>query len=98
MVLGTRLGKGKGEGLVQIGWQHYNEKETRNLSVQLKRDRGTREISVPIRTSSGEVLPLLKEVYFPEGISTFGDVNVMIFKVANFKGEVPWQIILRSAN
>lgn len=29
----------------------------------------------------------MKEVYFLDGIFSFGDVDVMIFKVGNFKGE-----------
>lgn len=72
---------------IQIGWQHYNEKEKRYVSVRLNKGGGTREISVPMQSSSGDVLPLMKEVYFPEGISTFGEADVMTFKVANFKGE-----------
>ena len=48
---------------------------------------GTREISVPIQSSYVEVLRIMKEVYFPDGKSTFGDEDVMTFKVGNFKGE-----------
>lgn len=48
---------------------------------------GTREISVPIESSYVEVLRIMKEVYFPDGMSTFGDGDIMIFKVGNFKGE-----------
>lgn len=29
----------------------------------------------------------MKEVYFPDGMSTFGDVDIMTLKVGNFKGE-----------
>ena len=29
----------------------------------------------------------MKEVYFPDGISSFGDADVMTFKVENFKWE-----------
>lgn len=72
---------------IQIGWQHYSEKEKRYVSVRLVKGGGTREISVPIQSSYVEVLSLMKEVYFPDGMSTFGDVDVMTFKVGNFKGE-----------
>ena len=29
----------------------------------------------------------MREVYFPYGMSTFGDANIMTFKVGNFKEE-----------
>ena len=48
---------------------------------------GTRKISVPIQSSYIEVLRIMKDVYFPDGTSTFGDKDVMTFKVGNFKGE-----------
>lgn len=56
---------------------------------------GTREISVPIQSSHVEVLSIMKEVYFPDGMSTFGDADIMTFKVGNFKdGEVEEQFTL----
>ena len=72
---------------IQIGWKHYNEKEKRHVSVRLNRGGGTRELSVPVQSSFGEVLPLMKEVYFPDGISSFGVADIMTFKVGNFQGE-----------
>ena len=48
---------------------------------------GTREIFVPIQSSYVEVLRIIKKVYFPDGTSTFGDEDVMTFKVGNFKEE-----------
>lgn len=48
---------------------------------------GTRKISVPIQSSCVEVLSIMKEVYFPGGMSTFGDADIMTFKFGNFKGE-----------
>lgn len=65
---------------------------------------GTREISVPIESSYVEVLRIMKEVYFPDGMSTFGDEDIMTFKVGNFKAEevqeqyTHWQSILLSTN
>ena len=56
---------------------------------------GTREISVPIQSSHVELLSIMKEVYFPDGMSTFGDADIMTFKVGNFKdGEVEEQFTL----
>ena len=72
---------------IQIGWQHYSENEKRYVSVRLVKGGGTREISVAIQSSYVEVLRTMKEVYFPDGTSTFGDEDVMTFKVGNFKGE-----------
>ena len=51
------------------------------------RGGGTWEISVPIQSSYVEVLGIMREVYFPYGMSTFGDANIMTFKVGNFKEE-----------
>lgn len=72
---------------IQIGWQHYSENEKRYVSVRLVKGGGTREISVPIQSSHVEVLRTIKEVYFPDGTSSFGDEDIMTFKVGNFKGE-----------
>ena len=72
---------------IQIGWQHYSENEMRYVSVRLVKGGGTREISVPIQSSYVEVLSIMKEVYFPDGMSTFGDADIMTFKVGNFKDE-----------
>lgn len=64
---------------------------------------GTREISVPIQSSCVEVLSIMKEVYFPDGMSTFGDADIKTFKFGNFKGEEVessshWQSLLLSTN
>ena len=72
---------------IQIGWQHYSENKKRYVSVRLVKGGATRKISVPIQSSYVEVLRIMKEVYFPDGTSTFGDEDVMTFKVGNFKGE-----------
>ena len=72
---------------IQVGWQHYSENEKRYVSVRLVKGGGTREISVPIQSSCVEVLSIMKEVYFPDGMSTFGDTDIMTFKFGNFKGE-----------
>jgi len=72
---------------IQIGWQHYSENEKRYVSVRLVKGGGTREISVPIESSYVEVLRIMKDVYFPDGMSTFGDEDIMTFKVGNFKAE-----------
>ena len=82
---------------IQIGWQHYSENEMRYVSVRLVKGGGTREISVPIQSSYVEVLSIMKEVYFPDGMSTFGDADIMTFEVGNFKGEeVEEQFMLAS--
>ena len=47
----------------------------------------------PIQSSYVEVLHIMKEVYFPDGTSTFGSEDVMTFKVGNFK-EVEEQFTL----
>ena len=79
---------------IQIGWQHYSENEKRYVSVRLVKGGGTGEISVPVQSSYVEVLRIMKEVYFPDGKSTFGDEDLMTFKVGNFKGEVEEQFTL----
>ena len=33
------------------------------------------------------MLSIIKEIYFPDGMSTFGEADIMTFKVGNFKGE-----------
>ena len=72
---------------IQVGWQRYGENEKRYVSVRLVKGGGTREISVPIQSSCVEVLSIMKEVYFPDGMSTFGDADIMTFKFGKFKGE-----------
>lgn len=72
---------------IKVGWQHCGENEKRYVSVRLVKGGGTREISVPIQSSCVEVLSIMKEVYFPDGMSTFGYADIMTFKFGNFKGE-----------
>jgi len=76
---------------IQVGWQHYSENEKRYVSVQLAKGGGT-----PIQ--SVEVLCIMKEVYFPDGTSTFASEDVTTLKVGNFKGEEVEESISLSTN
>ena len=72
---------------VQVGWQHFNNQENRYVGVRMVKGGGTRELSIPLNASTREVLDLMKDVFFPDGISTFGSTNEMTLKLGNFKCE-----------
>ena len=72
---------------VQVGWQHFNNQENRYVGVRMVKGGGTRELSIPLNASSREVLDLMKDVFFPDGISAFGSTNEMTLKLGKFKCE-----------
>ncbi|KAJ7373253.1 hypothetical protein OS493_012842 [Desmophyllum pertusum] len=72
---------------VQIGWQHFRNEENRYVGVRLVNGGGGREVSIPLNASTEEVVDLMKDVFFPDGKSTFGSTDLMTFKLGNFKCE-----------
>lgn len=72
---------------VQIGWQHFRNEENRYVGVRLVKGGGGREVSIPLNASTEEVVDLMKDVFFPDGKSTFGSTDLMTFKLGNFKCE-----------
>lgn len=72
---------------IQIGWMHFNDKEKRFVAVRMAKGGGTREVSFPLQATSGELIAVMKDVFFPDGMSAFGRTNQMTFKLGNFRCE-----------
>ena len=72
---------------VQIGWMHYNMKKGKYCSVRIQTGGGTREVKMALSTTADAILKMAKELFFPAGRSTVGNMNDMEFNLANFKQE-----------
>ena len=49
---------------IQIGWMHYNEKDRRFVAVCMTKGGGTREVSLPLESTSEEVMEAMKGIFF----------------------------------
>ena len=63
---------------VLIGWQH---------SDKVKNKYGSRDISVPINSTTTDIIEQMKLVFFPDGKSVFGSASRMKMSLGDFKYE-----------
>ena len=72
---------------IQIGWIHFNEKQEQYISVRLKKGGRTREVHVPLNANVQKIVDIASEIFFQNGISTFGALEDMEVSLANFRSE-----------
>ena len=72
---------------VYAGWQHYDRRQKRYMSVRLINGGGMRNIDIPIEATKAEIINQLKAVFFPDGTCIFGKTFEMQFTLGNFKCE-----------
>ena len=70
-----------------IGWQHFDGNQNRYMLVHLGRGGGTRDISIPVDSTKGDILKEMLNIFFPNGGSIFGNASAMKFMLCNFKGD-----------
>ena len=70
---------------VQIGWLHYNCKDSRYVAVRTSKGGGTRRIDINASANKFEVIARAKQLFFPGGESSHGPASEMQFNLANFK-------------
>ena len=54
-----------GQKNIQIGWMCYNEKDSRYVAVRMAKGGGTREVPLPLESTSEEVMEAMKGIFFP---------------------------------
>ena len=52
---------------IQIGWMHYNEKDRCYVAVRMAKGGGTREVSLPLESTSEEVMEAMKGIFSQTG-------------------------------
>ena len=68
-----------------IGWQHFDENQNRYMLVHLGRGRGTRDISILVDSTKGDILKEMLNIFFPNGGSIFGNASTMKFMLRNYE-------------
>ena len=71
----------------EIGWLHFSEEKGRYLAVRQPTGGGTRSISLPGISSKSDIIDEARNLFFPQGESTFGSWLEMDHELANFSGE-----------
>ena len=69
---------------IQIGWMHFNDKESRYVAVRMSKGGGTREVSFPVQATSADMMDEIKKIFFPDEMTVFGATQAMTFKLGNF--------------
>ena len=70
---------------VSVGWQHFDDKKNRYVSVRMGRGGGTRDIVFPLCATKEEIMKEMLDIFFPSGKCVFGDSSIMKFALGNFK-------------
>lgn len=86
--------EGSGTKKVQLGWLHYSEKQKRYVAVRQNKGGGTRDISLSTDATADSIIEFGKELFFPSGISSFGSIDIMEFKLANYKEDIVSNVIV----
>ena len=70
-----------------LGWLHYSENKERFVAVRLNSGGGTRRLDVGSHFNKEMLIEEGKKLFYPNGESSQGQADDMIFDLANFKGE-----------
>ncbi|XP_057686772.1 uncharacterized protein LOC130912772 [Corythoichthys intestinalis] len=68
---------------IETGWLHFDNNEY--YQVKTKDGGGTRHATIEKTTTAAQILELGKELFFPDGISSKGEVGDFTFEVCDFK-------------
>ena len=71
----------------EMGWLHFSEEKGRYLAVRQSTGGGTRSISLPGTSKTSDIIDEARNLFFPQGESTFGSWLDMDYDLANFRGE-----------
>ena len=89
-----RSGATSGTKKIQLGWLHFQETVDRYVSIRQSKGGGTREITVCLDTTASQIIERAKELFFPDGVSSFGKEEDMSFSLANFKQELITEVLV----
>ena len=73
---------------VKLAWQHYNEETKRYVMVRESTGGGEREMSMSTTADVPQILSILIDLFFPNGVSSRGQSSDMDFYLGNFQCEV----------
>lgn len=73
---------------IQVGWLHYDEQRGRYVSMRLSKGGGSRDVDVPLNADVHQMIDIAKDLFFPDGNTTFGPLADMEVGLANFKCEI----------
>ena len=85
---------GSGMKRVQLGWLHYNNKQNRYIAVSQNKGGGTRDIYLSPDATADNIIETGKELFFPNGISSFGKADMMEFALFNYKEDVVSNVVV----
>lgn len=85
---------GSGMKRVQLGWLHYNNKQKRYIAVRQNKGGGTRDIYLPPDATADNIIETGKELFFPNGVSSFGKADMMEFTLANYKEDIVSNVVV----
>ena len=88
--LTSRMGKGPSKKpvatrKVYAGWQHYDPRQKRYMSVCLVNGGGMHNVDIPVDATKAEIIKQLKAVFSPDGTCMLGKTYEMQFNLGNFK-------------
>ena len=89
---------GSGTKKVQIGWLHYSDKQKRYISVRQNKGDGTRDVHVSPTATADIIIETGKELFFPDGVSTFGKTEFMEFALANYREDIVSDVVVGGAS
>lgn len=78
--------KSSKEKVVSIGWKNYDGRANKYVIVRADKGGGTRELLLPKSSTYDDMLQKCQDVYFPEGKSNAGNLNIFDLSLMSFKG------------
>lgn len=70
---------------IEAGWLHYSVKDKDYRQVKAHQGGGNRKLTVDRNSNCDSIFPIIKEKFFPNGISTKGSETDFTFKLLDFK-------------
>ena len=72
---------------IALGLMLFNKSKIKFVSVRYARGGGSRTLDVPFNATKQELIEMVKDVLFAEGVAPIGKASDFTFDLANFKGE-----------
>lgn len=73
---------------ISLGLMLFDESKNKFVTVRYSRGGGTRSLDVPILMTKPELIEEGTKLFFPNGVSQFGNSSDYTFDIACFRGEI----------
>ncbi|CAH1106724.1 unnamed protein product [Psylliodes chrysocephalus] len=77
----------KNKRKIEVGWHNWNEGEHKYKQVRMNTGGGTRRILLPKMAKRDEILEKAKNLFFPNGKSSRGNLSEFKIDIQDFTGE-----------